>query len=270
MCFSTLTFTIILISILLVIVLIDTIINQRTTSEVLNKVSFGLLSDQVKTQCGETYRPLVDGTIFTLPDGSQFTVPNNSRLVETKTKLILQMGNGDLFTVPAGTRISIPIPNQPVPVPAPAPAPTPTEPAEEPTPDAEQPNDGTVDGGAEGFNSLDEVENFGSLEEVEKFNNKISDNQENYTLTDNYNDDLYNMAIDDGIKDSHFSFVSDITRVTNNAGKNIRRDDSQDVVPWRGLTRPDYAGVPTDFTTARQIPSHVSLDQLPEKSTFRF
>ena len=254
MCSPTMYIVVLIIAVLFIIILLDLMINQRTASEFLNKLSMGLLSEQIAEQNNETYMPVANGARFILPDGRVIVPPPGSRLVNTRSDIILQDTQGGMVVLPEGVVMTMDK-NEPsyiskpekkaAPVQAPAPAvPTPETAGE----DAAASVDASV---KEGFSN-------GSREE---FNEDLPEQNPIGELTGDYNEDLLGIGLEDQIRQNHIQFHSETNRVTNHAGLTALNDHTNDVVPGYGLTRPDYR-VTVD-KSARTVPSHLNLDQLP-------
>ena len=248
MCTPPLSMVFILISIIIIIILVDSVIKQHTIGELLNKVNLGMISSQMadneENRNGELYRDLPNGTKLILENGNTIITPPNSRLVETRNDIILQMANGDLFIVPDGTTISIPQNQQYV------------DPAQTAMVTIKAAEESVAPPAAEAAKDT-------FVGRRENFNNDLDAEAKIDTLTDDYTADLLNLGLEKSVRDQHKAYSKERNRVTNTASSTSVRDDNQDIVPWVGLSRPNYAGVHFDAGTARNLPSTVSVDDLP-------
>lgn len=242
----------IVIAFVLVIFLINSIVKQQTVSELLNKVSLGMLTSQMEQQNNdeksELYRDLPDGTKLILENGNTIIVPPNSRLVETRNDIILQMSNGDLFIVPDGTTISVPQfqmeedPNKVAQA-------TIVQAEESVAPPAETEQ-------KSGFIGM------GYNDEKEGFNNELEEESKPDKLSSNYNEDLLKLGLEQSVRQQHKDYAKERNRVTNTASYTSVRDDSQDINPRVGLRKINYAAVHMDQRTARTLPTEINSDEL--------
>ncbi len=254
-----------IIIVMLIIILINSLYKQQTINDVLNKLSLGFLKSQVDEQdnihFGYADIILPDGTKFTLSDGRIINAPPNSKLIETRTDIILQMGNGDLFIVPPGTTISIPQNNNTDSSSIPISTSTTTTPTLTPTPDEIAQT------------TVTQAENTvtpATFINKENFNNKLEEEDKINSLSTNYMEDLLNLGLEKTVREQHKEYTKERNRVTNTAGFTSVRDDAQDIVNWVGLKRPTYDGVNFDPNTARTIPTEMDLDSLPPSTGLRW
>lgn len=110
-------------------------------------------------------------------------------------------------------------------------------------------------------NEEPEIEVF---DESEPFNNDLPNQKVKLDESSEYNEIIQNMALDKSVKDQHKNYVSDRNRVTNTASFQPSRSDTQDVVPFIGLRRPQYSANGKDLVdnTARSVPSELDADRL--------
>jgi len=241
----------IVIAFVLVIILINSIVKQQTVSELINNVSLGMLSTQMDKQNDddnqELYRDLPDGTKLILENGNTIIAPPNSRLVETRSDIILQMSNGDLFIIPDGTTISVPQfqmqedPNKVAQATITKAEATVAPPA---VVGAKVPTKSTFVGGKE------------------PFNNDLDEEEKPKELSDNYGADLLKMGLEKSVRQQHNDYAKERNRVTNTASYTSVRDDSQDINPRVGLRKINYGGVYMDEASARTLPSEINADEL--------
>jgi hypothetical protein len=90
--------------------------------------------------------------------------------------------------------------------------------------------------------------------------------------SNDYSDIIAGQALEQSVFDQHKAYVSEKNKVTNTASRNPARSDSQDVIPFVGLRRPQYqiAGKDMVDATARQVPSVVDADQLSKPNNLRW
>lgn len=115
----------------------------------------------------------------------------------------------------------------------------------------------------------------------EPFNNDLpnpkidSEVIENINKTDDYvdyNEIIKNEALEKSVFDQHNSYIKEKNKVTNTASRNPTRSDSQDLIPFVGLRRPQYQVNGKDMvdSTARQVPSVIDADQLAKPNNLRW
>lgn len=103
-------------------------------------------------------------------------------------------------------------------------------------------------------------------QEPEAFNNDLPN--QNIMLKedeDNYAQTIQEMALDKSVLDQHNTYVNERNKVTSTASFQPSRSDAQDVVPFRGLRRPQYSspeGKDLVDETARNVPSELDSDHL--------
>lgn len=87
-----------------------------------------------------------------------------------------------------------------------------------------------------------------------------------------YSDIIAGQALEQSVFDQHKAYVKEKNKVTNTASRNPARSDSQDVIPFVGLRRPQYqvAGKDMVDSTARQVPSVIDADQLSKPNNLRW
>lgn len=109
----------------------------------------------------------------------------------------------------------------------------------------------------------------------EPFNNDLPNPAK--TLTDgdvdaDYGSIIASEALEQSVFDQHKAYVNEKNKVTNTASRNPTRSDSQDLIPFVGLRRPQYQVNGKDMidSTARQVPSIISADQLSKPNTLRW
>ena len=120
----------------------------------------------------------------------------------------------------------------------------------------------TVTPKASTFDNNTEEEVFSG--DLEPFNNDLPNQKVKLDETTEYNELIQSMALDKSVKDQHKNYVTDRNKITNTASFQPRRSDTQDVVPFVGLRRPQYSvnGVDLVDNTARNVPSELEADQL--------
>jgi hypothetical protein len=125
------------------------------------------------------------------------------------------------------------------------------------------------------FNGGKEMENVMQIDPIdmknEPFNNDLSDtklpifdpNGMSEIGTD-YSDIIATQALEKGVFEQHKAYINEKNNVTNTASRNPTRSDSQDLIPFVGLRRPQYQVDGKDMVdpTARQVHSVVNADQL--------
>jgi len=94
-------------------------------------------------------------------------------------------------------------------------------------------------------------------------------------LTDrstDYSDIIAGQALEKSVFDQHKAYVNEKNKITNTASRNPARSDSQDLIPFVGLRRPQYQVNGKDMvdSTARQVPSVVDADQLAKPNNLRW
>ena len=87
-----------------------------------------------------------------------------------------------------------------------------------------------------------------------------------------YSDIIASEALEKSVFDQHKAYVSEKNKVTNTASRNPARSDSQDLIPFVGLRRPQYQVEGKDMvdSTARQVPSIVDANQLAKPNNLRW
>ncbi len=87
-----------------------------------------------------------------------------------------------------------------------------------------------------------------------------------------YSDIIAGEALEKSVFDQHKAYVSEKNKVTNTASRNPARSDSQDLIPFVGLRRPQYqvAGKDMVDSTARQVPSVIDANQLAKPNNLRW
>jgi hypothetical protein len=100
--------------------------------------------------------------------------------------------------------------------------------------------------------------------DLEPFNNDLPNQKVKLDENTEYNELIQSMALDKSVKDQHKNYVNDRNKVTNTASFQPSRSDTQDVVPFIGLRRPQYSvnGVDLVDNTARTVPSELEADKL--------
>lgn len=118
--------------------------------------------------------------------------------------------------------------------------------------------------------------------EKEPFNNDLPNPQVNLTAGSNangisesgndYSDIIASEALEKSVFDQHKTYVNEKNKVTNTASRNPTRSDSQDLIPFVGLRRPQYqvAGKDMVDSTARQVPSIIDANQLAKPNNLRW
>lgn len=88
----------------------------------------------------------------------------------------------------------------------------------------------------------------------------------------NYSDIIATEALEKSVFDQHKAYVNEKNKVTNTASRNPARSDSQDLIPFVGLRRPQYqvAGKDMVDSTARQVPSVIDANQLAKPNNLRW
>lgn len=117
---------------------------------------------------------------------------------------------------------------------------------------------------------------------MEPFNNDLPNPKVDLTAGSNangvsesgndYSDIIAGQALEKSVFDQHKAYVKEKNKVTNTASRNPARSDSQDVIPFVGLRRPQYqvAGKDMVDSTARQVPSVIDADQLAKPNNLRW
>ena len=117
---------------------------------------------------------------------------------------------------------------------------------------------------------------------TEPFNNDLPNPQVDLTAGVNadgvsqsgndYSDIIAGQALEKSVFDQHKAYVKEKNKVTNTASRNPARSDSQDIIPFVGLRRPQYqiAGKDMVDSTARQVPSVLDADQLAKPNNLRW
>mgnify|MGYP006907045589 CR=1 FL=1 len=214
----------------------------------MNTLSLGLLSKQLdkheEETNGELYRDLPEGTKLTLSNGNVILTPPNSRLVETRTDIILQSENGDLFIIPDGTSISIPKPKE----------------------SANEEAKNTLVKAEASLNPVEVVDVEGGAV-LEGFNNDLEEENKLDELTDDYSRDLLHIGLEKSVREQHKEYANKQNRVTSTANYTSVRDDNQDINPRVGLRKINYQGVNFDNDAARAIPSQVDFNSFNNPET---
>jgi hypothetical protein len=99
----------------------------------------------------------------------------------------------------------------------------------------------------------------------ENFNNDLPNS--NVVLPedgDDYSNTIQAMALDNSVLEQHNTYVNDRNKVTSTASFQPSRSDTQDVVPFVGLRRPQYSANDKDLVddSARTVPSEMDSDHL--------
>lgn len=99
---------------------------------------------------------------------------------------------------------------------------------------------------------------------AEPFNNDLPNEKVKLDENTQYDELIQSMALDKSVKEQHKNYVSDRNKVTNTASFQPSRSDTQDVVPFIGLRRPQYSVNGKDLVdnTARSVPSELDADRL--------
>jgi hypothetical protein len=117
---------------------------------------------------------------------------------------------------------------------------------------------------------------------IEPFNNDLPNPQVDLTAGvdancvsesgKDYSDIIAGQALEKSVFDQHKAYINEKNKVTNTASRNPTRSDSQDVIPFVGLRRPQYqiAGKDMVDSTARQVPSVLDADQLSKPNNLRW
>lgn len=89
------------------------------------------------------------------------------------------------------------------------------------------------------------------------------------TASDNWAEDIQNMALDPSVKKSHARFVEERLKVSSGASPQSERDDIQTVNSWQGLRRPNFKDVKVG-KDARTVPTmdYEEDGLLPKPSPF--
>lgn len=87
--------------------------------------------------------------------------------------------------------------------------------------------------------------------------------------SDNWAEDIQDMALDPSVKQSHARFVEERLKVSSGASPLAERDDIQTVNTWQGLRRPNFKDVVVG-RDARNVPSmdYEEDGLLPKPSPF--
>jgi len=99
---------------------------------------------------------------------------------------------------------------------------------------------------------------------AEPFNNDLPNEKVKLDENTQYDELIQTMALDKSVQEQHKNYVSDRNRVTNTASFQPSRSDTQDVVPFIGLRRPQYSVNGKDLVdnTARTVPTELDADRL--------
>jgi hypothetical protein len=116
-----------------------------------------------------------------------------------------------------------------------------------------QPNTNTSQTTISGFNNGPEY-----------FNNDLPNEDIKLEEDGDYSQAIQQMALDKSVVDQHNTYVNERNKVTSTASFQPSRTDTQDIVPFRGLRRPQYSagGVNLVDETARVVPSELDSDYL--------
>ena len=92
------------------------------------------------------------------------------------------------------------------------------------------------------------------------------------TSSNDYSDIIAGEALEKSVFDQHKAYVKEKNKVTNTASRNPSRSDSQDLIPFVGLRRPQYqiSGKDMVDSTARQVPSVIDANQLAKPNNLRW
>lgn len=103
----------------------------------------------------------------------------------------------------------------------------------------------------------------------EPFTNDLPNENVKLDDSDNYNQTIQDMALESAVVKQHKEYVTEQNKVTSTASFYPSRSDSQDVVPFVGLRRPQYIVNGKDLvdSAARSVPSEVDGKQLSKPST---
>lgn len=87
-----------------------------------------------------------------------------------------------------------------------------------------------------------------------------------------YSDIIASEALEQGVFEQHKAYVNEKNKVTNTASRNPARSDSQDLIPFVGLRRPQYQIEGRDMVdaSARQVPSIIDANQLAKPTNLRW
>lgn len=98
----------------------------------------------------------------------------------------------------------------------------------------------------------------------ESFSNDLPNNNVSLDNEVSYNDILQSMALEPEVISQHKEYLTDKSKSTNTASFLPSRSDSQTVVPFVGLRRPQYLINNKDLVdeSARTVPSELDADQL--------
>ena len=103
-----------------------------------------------------------------------------------------------------------------------------------------------------------------NLTSLEGFSNDLPNQSPVFGEDIDYNETLMSMALEPSVISQHADYINDKNRSTNTASFLPSRSDSQTIVPFVGLRRPQYVVNNKDLVdnTARSVPSVLNSDQL--------
>jgi hypothetical protein len=106
----------------------------------------------------------------------------------------------------------------------------------------------------------------------ENFTNDLPNEHVKIEDKTSYSDAIQEMALDKSVVQQHASYVNERNKITSTASFNPSRSDTQDVVPFVGLRRPQYSFNNKDLvdSTARVVPSEVDANQLSKHVELRW
>ena len=112
-----------------------------------------------------------------------------------------------------------------------------------------------------------QISDVGSGVEKRREDLQYEDLKDNVDLmSSDYNDTIKYMSLEPEVFNSHKGYVNDIGITNRGASSLTVRSDPNDIVPWRGLRRPDYYSVYAQ-ADARQQPSEFA-DQMEVNKPF--